>query len=79
MWENNAIEPDKMTLKQFMDYLTDNNWHSERCIVEAIIDGRESLIERACRVLLRHHADGHLTDENWKEREDIYKAIYEKD
>lgn len=75
MWEQKSIEPDKMTLKQFLDYLTDNNWHSERCLVETIIDGRESLIERACKVVLRHYEDGHLTDENWQERENIYKEL----
>lgn len=75
VWENTAIEPDKMTLKQFLDYLTDINWHTERCVVEAIIDGRDSLIDRACKVRLKHSEDGHLTDENWKEREAIYKAI----
>lgn len=75
MWEQKSIEPDKMTLKQFLDYLTDNNWHSERCLVETIIDGRESLIERACKVVLKHYEDGELTDENWQERENIYKEL----
>ena len=75
MWEQKSIEPDKMTLKQFLDYLTDNNWHSERCLVETIIDGRESLIERASKVVLKHYEDGHLTDENWQERENIYREL----
>lgn len=77
-WEQKSIERDKMTLQQFLDYLTDENWHSERCLVEAIIDGRESLIERACKVVLKHYADGELTDENWQERRAIYDALNEE-
>lgn len=74
-WDNNAIEPDKMTLKQFLDYLTDINWHTERCLVETIINGRDDLIDRACIVKLRHSLEGCLTENNGQERENIYKEL----
>lgn len=75
MWENNAIEIDKMTVKQFLDMLTSWNWHTERVLIETIIDGRDDLIDRACKVRLQHSKDGHLTDENWKERMAIIKEM----
>ena len=75
MWENNAVEIDKMTVKEFLDYLTDINWHTERCLIETIIDGRDDLINRACKVRLKHSEDGHLTDENYKERRAIYDEL----
>lgn len=71
MWENNAVEIDKMTVKQFLDYLTDINWHTERVLIETIIDGRDDLINRACGVRLQHSKDGYLTDTNEKERKAI--------
>lgn len=75
MWENNAVEIDKMTVKQFLDYLTNENWHTERVLVETIIDGRDDLINRACIVRLRHSLDGHLTENNEQERHDIIKQL----
>lgn len=71
MWENNSVEIDKMTVKQFLDYLTGINWHTERVLIETIIDGRDDLINRACKVRLEHSKDGYLTDENGKERKAI--------
>ena len=78
MWENNAIEIDKMTVKEFLDCLTEWNWHTERVLVETIIDGRDTLIDRACKVRLQHSKDGHLTDENYKERRKICEALNEE-
>ena len=75
MWENNAVEIDKMTVKEFLDYLTDINWHTERCLIETIIDGRDDLINRACKVRLQHSKDGHLTEENYNERKAIYNEL----
>lgn len=60
-----------MTLEQFLDYLTDWNWHTERVLVETIMLGNDELIDRACRVRLKHSEDGYLTDENYKERKAI--------
>ena len=75
MWENNAVEIDKMTVKEFLDDLTDINWHTERCLIETIIDGRDDLINRACKVRLQHSKDGHLTEENYNERKAIYNEL----
>lgn len=75
MWENNAVEIDKMTVKQFLDYLTAINWHTERVLIETIIDGRDDLINRACRVRLQHSKDGYLTEENEKERRAICEEL----
>lgn len=76
MWEKAEI--DKMTVKQFLDMLTDWNWHTERVLIETIIDGRDDLINRACKVRLQHSKDGHLTEENGKERDLIYKELNEE-
>ena len=75
MWENSSTEIDKMTVKQFLDMLTDWNWHTERVLIETIIDGRDDLIDRACRVRLQHSKDGHLTMENEKERRAICEEL----
>lgn len=77
-WDNAATEIDKMTVKEWLDKLTDENWHTERVLVETIIDGRDDLINRACKVRLQHSKDGHLTDENYKERRAICKALEEE-
>ena len=60
-----------MTLEQFLDYLTDWNWHTERVLVETIMLGDDELIDRACRVRLQHSKDGYLSEENGKERKAI--------
>lgn len=75
MWGNSSVEIDKMTVKQFLDMLTDWNWHTERVLIETIIDGRDDLINRTCRVRLQHSKDGHLTDENYKERRAICEEL----
>lgn len=75
MWENSSVEIDKMTVKQFLDMLTDWNWHTERVLIETIIDGRDGLINRACRVRLQHSKDGFLTGENDKERRAICEEL----
>ena len=62
-WDNSAIEIDKMTVNQFLDYLTDNNWHTERVVVEAIIDGREDNIRTAMLIWLMHMNYGHMPSE----------------
>lgn len=62
-------------LKQFLDYLSDMNWHSERVLVEAIMDGRHWLIDQACEVVLQHHKDGYLTDENDAKRCEVILAL----
>lgn len=74
-WTNNSVEPDKMTVKEFLDYLTDINWHSARVLVETIIDGRCYLIKEACEVWLQHNKAGHLTSENEQRRRETIEAM----
>lgn len=62
-------------VSEFLDELTDWNMHSERCVVEAIIDGREELIRRAMLVWLMHMELGHLPMGLAEIREEIYKEI----
>lgn len=47
-------------VSEFLDYLTDWNYHSERCIVEAIMSGDEGLIRKAVLVWLLHMELGHM-------------------
>lgn len=75
MWENSTAEINKMTVKQFLDMLTSWNWHTERVLVETIIEGRDDLIDRACKVRLQHSKDGHLTEENGNERLAIIREM----
>lgn len=77
-WDNNSVEIDKMTVKEFLDYLTDINWHTERVLVEAIIDGRGYLIDEACEVRSQHQQDGYMTDQNLERRLAIIKALNEE-
>ncbi len=74
-WDNSAIETDKMTVKEFLDYLTDENWHTERFVIEAIIDGREKYIRLAMLIWLMHMEYGHMPNELSILRNQIYKEI----
>lgn len=74
-WDNSATEIDKMTVAQFLDKLTDENWHTERCVIEAIIDGRESIIRRAMLIWLAHMEIGHMPTELCKLREQLYREM----
>lgn len=78
MWDNNSIEIDKMTVKQFLDYLTDINYHTERCVIETIIDGRVDLMKLACEVWDDHLAKGYLTDKNMDKRKKVYDMLREE-
>ena len=65
-------------VSEFLDELTNWNMHSERCVVEAIIDGRESLIRRAMLVWLMHMELGHLPMELAEIRKEISDEIERK-
>lgn len=47
-------------VSEFLDFLTDWNYHSERVIVEAIMSGDEELIRKAVLVWLLHMELGHM-------------------
>lgn len=74
-WDNGATEIDKMTVRQFLDKLTDDNWHTERMVVEAIIDGSNSAMGKALVVWLGHRTYGYMPDELYKLRNKIYEEI----
>lgn len=74
-WENSSTEVDKMTVEQWLDKLTDENWHTERCVVEAIIDGRESIIRRAMLIWLYHMDLGHMPTELGALRRELYEEM----
>ena len=62
-------------VSEFLDFLTDWNYHTERCIVEAIIDGREELIRKAVLVWLLHMELGHMPMGLAEIRKEIYNEI----
>ena len=77
-WDNTATEIDKMTVLELLDKLTDDNLHTERVLVEAIIDGRSDLIRGACEVCIDHLDKGYMTDENLQRRTEIIKELDEE-
>lgn len=74
--ENKSIYD--MTIKRWLDMLTNENWHSERLLVEAIIDGRESSIATAALLLLMHYNYGHMPTELCELRKKLYKEMEEE-
>ena len=62
-------------VSEFLDELTDWNMHSERVVVEAIIDGRTELIRRAMLVCLMHIELGHMPMGLAEIRKDIIDGI----
>lgn len=74
-WDNSATEIDKMTVQQFLDKLTDENWHTERCVIEAIIDGREDNIRTAMLLWMMHMNYGHMPYELCELRKKLYKEM----
>lgn len=77
-WDNSATEIDKMTVKQWLDMLTNENWHTERMVIEAIIDGRQSIIDKAMWVWLGHRTYGHMPYELSELRNKIYEEMDEE-
>jgi len=76
-WNNSATEIDKMTVQQFLDKLTDENWHSERAVIEAIIDGREEHMRTAMLIWLMHMNYGHMPYALSELRNELYKEMEE--
>lgn len=63
------------TIEQWLDELTDENMHTERVVVEALLDGRESIIRRAMLIWLYHMDLGHMPMELGKLRSELYKEM----
>lgn len=74
-WNNSATEIDKMTVKEWLDKMTNENWHSERMVVEAFIDGREQHMITAVLIWLMHHNYGHMPYALSELRNELYKEI----
>ena len=74
-YENTATEIDKMTVKEWLHKLTDENWHNERIIVEAIIDGRIEIMTQAVLIWLQHQAYGHMPYELVELRKKLYEEM----
>ena len=66
------------TIKQWLDMLTNENWHSERLVVEAIIDGREDNIRTAMLLWMMHMNYGHVPNELCELRKKLYKEMEEE-
>lgn len=77
-WDNNATEIDKMTVAQWLDKLTDENWHTERAVVEAIIDGREEHMRTAMLIWMMHQNYGHMPNALSELRNKLYKEMDEE-
>ena len=63
------------TIEQWLEELTDENMHTERVVVEALLDGRESIIRRAMLIWLYHMDLGHMPMELSKLRSELYKEM----
>lgn len=53
----------KTPIGEVLDTLTDYNWHTERCLIEAILSGDSELIDDMLVVAIHHHLAGFLKDE----------------
>lgn len=77
-WNNSATEIDKMTVKEWLDKLTDENWHTERMVVEAIIDGREDVMAKARLIWEGHNIYGYMPNALCDLRNELYKEMNEE-
>lgn len=74
-WNNSAVKIENMTVAQWLDMLTNENWHTERMVIEAIIDGRESVMDIARLIWLGHHVYGYMPNELCELRNKLYKEM----
>ena len=74
--ENKSIYD--MTIKQWLDMLTNENWHTERMVIEAIIDGREDIMNKARLIWEGHNIYGYMPNELCDLRNKLYKEMDEE-
>lgn len=74
-WSNEHIDAYSMTVKDWLDKLTDDNWHTERMVIEAIIDGDYDAMGEAIVVWLGHRTYGYMPDELIKLRNKVYNRL----
>ena len=60
---------------EFLNQLTDENYHTERVLAEALMTGNPDYIERAKQIRAQHLADGSLTTENAAARRQLQNEI----
>lgn len=74
-WNGKETRIDELTVLELLEKLTDDNFHTERVLVEAIIDGSSDLIRGACEVCIDHLYKGYMTDENLQKRTEIIREL----
>lgn len=65
----------EISLSEWLDRLTEDNRHSERCIVEAMIKNNESATIKAVLIWLLHMEYGYMPTKLLELRESVYKEI----
>lgn len=63
------------TVSAFLETLTNENYHTERCVVEAIMTGQTDVMQHACAVWAAHQAYGYMPDGLDEMRAEVYKEI----
>lgn len=74
-WSNKHIDAYNMTVKEWLDKLTNDNWHTERMVIEAIIDGGYDTMKKAVVVWIGHMMYGYMPDELASLRNKIYEEM----
>ena len=74
-WSNKHIDAYNMTVKDWLSALTNDNWHTERMVVEAIIDGGYDTMGEALMIWLGHRTYGYMPDELVNLRNKVYDKM----
>lgn len=74
-WSNGHIDAYNMTVKDWLSALTNDNWHTERMVVEAIIDGGYDTMGEALMIWLGHRTYGYMLDELVNLRNKVYGRL----
>ena len=69
---------ENMTIGEFLDKLTDNNYHTERMVVEAILTEDDGLMTIANVIWQAHQAYGHMPYELGLLRKELWTKIEER-
>lgn len=64
-----------ITVGEFLDKLTDENCHTERMVIEAIMTEYYSIKSRACAIWQAHMAYEYMPNELAIMRKELYKEI----
>lgn len=69
---------ENMTVKELLDRLTDENCHTERMVVEAILTEDDGLMTIANAIWQAHQAYGHMPHELGLLRKELWTKIEER-